>query len=133
MFNKIFYCFLWFVLLFFVTLYGFFSSGANFVFENETFSDMFGLYIMPMVMAMALYLLDVTYIISLNKNNLNGKMVVWILSTIFVFMVSFVLSIFVNRKCLGWVFLIISWMSLSVMKFQTTENEVNKYRKISEE
>lgn len=94
---------------------------------------MFGLYIMPMVMAMALYLLDVTYIINLNKSNLSGKMVVRVLSALLVFMVSFVLSMFVNKKCLGWVFLIISWISLSMMKFQTTENEVNEYRKISEE
>ncbi len=133
MFNKIFYCFLWSVVLFFVTFYGFFHNGANFIFENETSSNMFGLYIMPMVMAMALYLLDVTYIINLKKNNLNGKMVVWVLSTLFVFMVSFVLSMFVNKNCLGWFFLIISWMSLSLMKFQTTENEVYKLKKISEE
>lgn len=133
MFNKVFYCFLWSVMLFFVTFYVFFCSGANFIFENETFGNMFGLYIMPMVMAMALYLLDVTYIINLNKSNLSGKMVVRVLSALLVFMVSFVLSMFVNKKCLGWVFLIISWISLSMMKFQTTENEVNEYRKISEE
>lgn len=131
--NKIFYCLVWSFLLFFVTLYGFLGNGADFVFESETFGNIFGLYIMPMIMAMALYLWDVMYAVVLKKSNLKSDMIIWVLVTLFIFMLTFALSMFVNRNWLGWVCLIISWMSFLLMKIKTTEKMMDTTKKILEE
>lgn len=102
------------------------TGGRGFQVYRERITTNSPNHIMPMIMAMTLYLLDVLYAISMRKSN-QDKSLFWILSTIIVFMVTFVFSLLVNCNVLGWVLFILSWLSLTILKFQTTESEQSPY------
>lgn len=75
-----------------------------------------------MIMAKALYLVDVTYSALLGK--ITNNFVVWVLTTVIVFMGGFVASILVNDNFWGWSLFGVAWLSLTVLKFVTTEEKV---------
>ena len=85
-----------------------------------------------MIMAMTLYLFDVMYNVSLRKSN-NDNVVLWMLGTVIVFMAGFVASILVNDNFWGWSFWGMAWLSLTVLKFVTTEDEESTPYIISED
>lgn len=125
--NKCLYCIFWSVGLFVATFYCLLAQeGEAFKFTGKELLPIAQSHIMPMIMAMTLYLLDVLYAISMRKSN-QDKSLFWILSTIIVFMVTFVFPLLVNCNVLGWVLFILSWLSLTILKFQTTESEQSPY------
>lgn len=122
MMSKCLYCILWSVGLFVATFYCLLAQDEEaFDFTGKELLPIAQSHIMPMIMAMALYLWDVLYSLSMRKMN-RDKSLFWILAMIIVFMITFVFSILVNCNVLGWVLFILSWLSLAILKYQTTEN-----------
>lgn len=124
MIKKIIYCTLWSIALFVSTFYSIICKEHSFVFDGKMLLDIASSHILPMVMAMTLYLLDVMYGLSIKKSD-NANLIQWILGTIIVFMGCFVTSLLVNDNIWGWFFFCIAWLSLTVLKFQTTEGKEN--------
>lgn len=91
-----------------------------FDFSGKKLADATGDYIFPMTMAMTLYLIDVIY--NVTKPNFNTpKQTVWILISLVLFMVLFVTSLMVSPDYLSFILCIMSWLSLTLLKFKTTE------------
>lgn len=124
---KLIYCTLWSVGLFVATFYGLFNVDQAFDFTGSSLLSTAQSYIMPMIMVMTLYLFDVLYEISTHRHCAMNT-ILWILLTLIVFMLSFVFSILVNRNALGWALFILSWASLTVLKFQTTGEGISPYQ-----
>ena len=121
MVKKIIYCTLWSMALFVATFYSIIGQESAFVFDGKLLRDVALSHIFPMIMAMTLYLVDVTYTALLGKSTNN--LVIWVLITVIVFMGGFVASILVNNNFWGWSLFGIAWLSLTVLKFVTTEDE----------
>lgn len=120
--RKIIYCTLWSIALFVATFYSIIGQESAFVFDGKLLHDVALSHIFPMIMAMALYLVDVTYSALLGK--ITNNFVVWVLTTVIVFMGGFVASILVNDNFWGWSLFGVAWLSLTVLKFVTTEEKV---------
>lgn len=130
--KKIIYCTLWSVALFVATFYGIIGQESAFLFKGKEMLDVASSHIFPMIMAMVLYLWDVMYNVSLKRDN-NGGLIIGILGTIILFMGMFVFSLLVNNNCWGWILFIAAWLSLTVLKFITTEDEQSSPYIITEE
>lgn len=130
--KKIIYCTLWSVALFVATFYGIIGQEAAFLFNGKEMLDVASSHIFPMIMAMVLYLWDVMYSVSL-KRDINGGLIIGILGTIILFMGMFVFSLLVNNNFWGWTLFIAAWLSLTVLKFITTEDEQSSPYIITEE
>lgn len=122
MVKKLIYCFLWSVALFVATFYGIIDQDSAFLFKEKLLLDVARSHIFPMIMAMVLYLWDVMYNVSLKKD-INGGLIFWILGTNILFMGTFVFSLLVNNNFWGWTLFGIAWLSLTVLKYKTTEDE----------
>lgn len=122
MVKKIIYCTLWSIGLFVSTFYSIICKEQSFAFDGKMLVDVASSHIFPMIMAMTLYLLDVMYSLSIKKSY-NDSLIQWILGTIIIFMGCFVTSLLVNNNIWGWFFFCIAWLSLTVLKFQTTDNK----------
>lgn len=131
MVKKIIYCTLWSMALFVATFYSIIGQESAFVFDGKLLRDVALSHIFPMIMAMTLYLVDVTYTALLGKSTNN--LVIWVLITVIVFMGGFVASILVNNNFWGWSLFGIAWLSLTVLKFVTTEDEESTPYIISED
>lgn len=118
--KKVLYCGMWSVALFVSTFYSLLGKEQRFDFEGKLLLDVAQSHIFPMIMAMTLYLMDVMYAISLRKTNGEG-LTMWLLGTIIVFLLSFVFALMVNSNLWGWMLFIVAWLSLTVLKFVTTE------------
>lgn len=118
--KKVLYCGMWPVALFVSTFYSLLGQEQRFDFEGKLLLDVAQSHIFPMIMAMTLYLMDVMYAISLRKTNGEG-LTMWLLGTIIVFLLSFVFALMVNSNLWGWMLFIVAWLSLTVLKFVTTE------------
>lgn len=118
--KKVLYCGMWSVALFVSTFYSLLGQEQRFDFEGKLLLDVAQSHIFPMIMAMTLYLMDVMYAISLRKTNGEG-LTMWLLGTIIVFLLSFVFALMVNSNLWGWMLFIVAWLSLTVLKFVTTE------------
>lgn len=131
MVKKIIYCTLWSMALFVATFYSIIGQESAFVFDGKLLRDVALSHIFPMIMAMTLYLVDVTYTALLGK--ITNNLVIWVLITVIVFMGGFVASILVNNNFWGWSLFGIAWLSLTVLKFVTTEDEESTPYIISED
>lgn len=126
--KKCLYCVMWSVGLFVATFYSLFTlEGEAFNFSGKELLPIAQSHIIPMIMAMTLYLWDVLYNLSMQKTN-NDKSMFWILLMIIAFMVAFVFSMLVNYNVIGWGLFIISWLALTILKYQTTEDERAPYQ-----
>ena len=132
MIKKTIYCLLWSVALFVATFYTLIGQDNAFVFDERLLLEVANSHIFPMMMAMVLYLWDVLYNVSLQKSN-NDHLIIWILGTIIVFLGGFVFSLLVNDNFWGWSLFGIAWLSLTVLKFVTTEDEQSTPYIISED
>lgn len=132
MIKKTIYCVLWSMALFVATFYSVIDQDSAFVFDGKLLLDVASSHIFPMIMAMTLYLFDVMYSASLRKSS-NENLVMWILGTIIVFMGGFVASILVNDNFWGWFLFCVAWLSLTILKFVTTEDEESIPYMISED
>mgnify|MGYP004580331011 CR=1 FL=1 len=132
MIMKTIYCLLWSVALFVATFYTIIGQDNAFVFDKKLLLEVANSHIFPMMMAMVLYLWDVLYNVSLQKSN-NDHLIIWILGTIIVFLGGFVFSLLVNDNFWGWSLFGIAWLSLTVLKFVTTEDEQSTPYVISED
>lgn len=132
MIKKTIYCLLWSVALFVATFYTVIGQDNAFVFDKKLLLEVANSHIFPMMMAMVLYLWDVLYNVSLQKSN-NDHLIIWILGTIIVFLGGFVFSLLVNDNFWGWSLFGIAWLSLTVLKFVTTEDEQSTPYVISED
>lgn len=119
--RKCFYCIIWSAGLLTTSLYNMWCKGIGaFDFSGKKLADATGDYIFPMTMAMTLYLIDVIY--NVTKPNFNTpKQTVWILISLVLFMVLFVTSLMVSPDYLSFILCIMSWLSLTLLKFKTTE------------
>lgn len=122
MVKKSIYCTIWSVALFVATFYSLFKQDQAFVFDSKYLLDVAQSHIFPMIMAMTLYLMDVMYNVSLRNNN-ESSIVLWILGTIIIFLTAFVMSLLVNGNVAGWGLFGIAWLSLTALKYKTTEDE----------
>lgn len=120
--KKIGYCFCWSVALFVATFYGIICQDSAFLFQGKLLLDVANSHIFPMIMAMLLYLWDVMYNVSLKRDH-NGSLILWILGTIILFLGFFVFSLLVNNNFWGWTLFGAAWLSLTVLKYKTTEDE----------
>lgn len=133
MFKKLLYCTMWSVGLFVATFYSLLGQeGEVFDFTGKQLLTIAQSHIMPMIMAMALYLWDVLYSISLHKVN-NDQSMFWTLLMIILFMVLFVFSMLANHNTIGWGLFLLSWLSLTILKYKTTEDEQTCPYQISED
>lgn len=99
-----------------------------FDFSDKGLLDIAQSHILPMIMAMALYLWDVLYCV-VTKSLHAEKASFWILLMIIVFMVAFVFSFLVNTNEVGWFLFIAAWLALTVLKYQTTaESSISPYQ-----
>ena len=129
---KLTYCLLWSVALFVSTFYSLFDHVEKaFVFTDAKLLDVAQSHIMPLVMAMTLYIWDVVYNITLN--NSSKQTVIPVLLSIVIFFVMMVFSILVNNNIWGWVLFCLAWVALSFMKYATTESLKPSTYAISEE
>ena len=129
--TKIVYCVIWSCGLFVATFYGLLKQKDIFEFTEKLFLPVMQNYIFPMILAMALYLLDVLYNVTNDKSN--GAIVGWVLGTIILFMVFFALSMLVNENWAGWLFFSASWFSLTILKYKTTDCEKREIYKVMED
>lgn len=118
---KTIYCIIWSVALWVATFYPLLNESNVFVFKGKLLLDVAQSHIFPMVMAMTLYLGDVLY--HLLRNDCQHNILIWVLGTIIVFMIAFVLSLLANCNLAGWFFFIVAWGALTVLKYKTTECE----------
>ena len=103
---------MWSIGLFVATFYSLLGQdGEVFDFTGKELLTVAKSHIMPMIMAMALYLWDVLYGISLHKVN-NDKAMFWTLLMIILFMVLFVFSMLANHNIAGWTLFLLSWLQL---------------------
>lgn len=116
---KYIYCVVWSIGLFVATFYGLFEVENAFDFTDKELLSVAQSHIFPMIMAMALYLIDVLYG-SITRGE-SDKLVFWTLLMVISFMVTFVLSLLVNHNVAGWIFFVFAWISLTVLKFKTTD------------
>jgi len=124
---------MWSIGLFVATFYGLLGQdGEAFDFAGKELLAIAQSHIMPMIMAMALYLWDVLYGISLHKVN-NDQAMFWTLLMIILFMVLFVFSMLANHNIIGWTLFMLSWLALTILKYQTTEDEQTCPYQISED
>ncbi len=130
--KKIIYCTLWSVALFTATFYTLIGQDSAFVFDGKLLLEVASSHVFPMIMAMMLYLFDVMYAASLRKSN-NDNLVIWVLGTVIVFMGGFVASLLVNDNFWGWSLFGVAWLSLTALKFVTTEDEQSTPYIISED
>ena len=129
---KLIYCLLWSVALFVSTFYSLFNHVEKaFVFTDAKLLDVAQSHIMPLVMAMTLYIWDVVYNITLN--NSSKQTIIPVLLSILVFLVMMVFSILVNNNIWGWGLFCLAWVALSFMKYATTESLKSSTYIISEE
>lgn len=133
MWGKIIYCVCWSIGLFFATFYSLFNEESVFNFSEKQLLPVAKSIIMPMIMAMALYLCDVIYNNFHIKQTTDRHQVFWILLSITLFMVLFVFSLLVNKNIVGWLLFIFSWLCLLLLKFKTTESKEIIPYEISEE
>lgn len=118
-FMKYIYCLLWSIGLFVATFYGLLVQENVFDFTDKELLSVAQSHIFPMVMAMALFLLDVLYGSIIRGEN--DRLVFWTLLMVIAFMVTFVLSLLVNHNVSGWTFFVLAWLSLTILKFKTTD------------
>lgn len=124
---------MWSVGLFVATFYSLLGQDSEaFEFTGKELLTIAQSHIMPMIMAMALYLWDVLYGLSLHKVN-NDQAMFWTLLMIILFMVLFVFSMLANHNIVGWTLFMLSWLALTVLKYQTTEDEQTCPSQISED
>ena len=124
---------MWSIGLFVATFYSLLGQdGEVFDFTGKELLTVAKSHIMPMIMAMALYLWDVLYGISLHKVN-NDKAMFWTLLMIILFMVLFVFSMLANHNIAGWTLFLLSWLALTILKYKTTEDEQTCPYPISED
>lgn len=132
--NKLIYCIIWSIGLFVATFYCLWPQRQDaFCFTDKEILPIAQSHIMPMIMAMALYLLDVVYNVSSQKAECSKKTFCLILMMIIVFLATFVFSILINNNIYGWVLFITSWICLTVLKFITTDDGTTSPYKISDD
>lgn len=116
---KYLYCAMWSIGLFVATFYGLLGQENVFDFTGKGLLPVAQSHIFPMVMAMALFLLDVLYG-SITKGE-SDRLVFWTLLMVITFMVTFVLSLLVNHNVAGWILFVLAWISLTILKVKTTD------------
>lgn len=131
MITKIVYCAIWACGLFVATFYSLLNQKDIFEFSEKLFLPVLQNYIFPMILVMALYLIDVLYNVINAKFSIN--IVGWVLGTIILFMVFFALSMLVNENWAGWLFFSASWFSLTILKYKTTDCEKTEIYKVMED
>lgn len=121
--KKLIYCTIWSIGLFVATFYCLLPQWKNaFCFTDKEVLSVARSHFMPMIMAMALYLLDVVYNISSQKVECSKKSFCLILVIIITFMTIFVFSILINNNIYGWILFVVSWICLTILKFITTDD-----------
>lgn len=129
---KLTYCMMWSVGLFFATFYSVFGQADFFLFADKKSLEVAQCYIMPLVMAMDLYLWDVLYNVTL-KGRLDYSTAKWVFVGVIAFLTFFAFSLIGNNVWAGWIFFILSWLSLTMIKVATTDSLEVKVYKIGED
>lgn len=110
--RKIAYVVLWSCGLFVATFYTFCGNFDFAAMSTMSALEMAKDYLFPLFMAMALFLLDAQYVM-INE----GQQITPIYSVCFIFFIlSTVVSILVNDSLLGWLFFVMAWIALTVLK-----------------
>lgn len=122
---------MWSIALFVSTFYSIIGQKYAFDFNGKLLLDVALSHIFPMIMAMTLYLIDVTYTALLGK--INNNLIIWVLITVIAFMGCFVASLLVNDNFWGWCSFLIAWASLTILKFVTTDEAESIPHIISED
>lgn len=110
--RKVTYVILWSVGLFVATFYTLFKE-FNFA-QMSTMSAlaMAEQYLFPLFMAMALFLLDAHYVMFTDRRQISSAY-----SICFTFFIlSTVVSILVDNAVWGWLFFIVAWIALTILK-----------------
>lgn len=121
MLYRVGYIVSWSLGLLYATFPHFFDGEMKFDIRSKTMGEACDDYIFPFVMAMVLFLIDVNY--GYIKEKLDGQYtnVIGVTSCLIVFLLGFVLSIYLVDPFFAKMCFIISWVSLSVMKFLKTD------------
>lgn len=132
-YAKSIYCFTWSIGLLFSTFYVLFCGEEEaFGFSDKLLLPVAQSYIMPMILVMSLYLWDVLYNFVMHPKSRDTDMF-WIILCMIGFLVLFVFSILVNNNNVGWVLFIMSWVTLTVLKYKTTADTHTQIFKIPED
>lgn len=123
--ERIIYCIAWSIGLLVASFYALLQKEDAFTMTGKPIAEVMGEYGLPMVMAMALYMVDVAYSI-LTVSEITKLQVVRMLVLIVSFMICFVFSILVNCNIGGWILFSLAWVMLTLLKFVTTD-DVNVY------
>ena len=119
--RQLWYVVVWSVCLFFATFYCEFDTQTGIGFAFNKMKDMCGMdlikhYQFPLFIAMAIFLIDVAYELSSygQRPSLMFYKCFIICFITFVFAITF--SVLYNSLFCGWLFFILSWVALSVLK-----------------
>ena len=121
MLYKLTYVILWSIGLF-VATFGFnIHSGALDldISEETKFIDILKSYILPLILAMALFLVDALYSYELDKESKKKTQLDVILFLVILFLILFGLSMIAN-EVINWAIFILAWIVLTIMKGLST-------------
>lgn len=121
MFYKLTYVILWSIGLF-VATFGFniLSGALNLDINEETkLIDTLKSYILPLILAMALFLVDALYSYELDKESKKKSQLDVILFLVILFLILFGLSMMIN-EVINWIIFILAWIVLTIMKGLST-------------
>lgn len=130
MLYRIGYITSWSLGLLYATFPHLFDGGMTFNFSKMSLIQAGEAYIFPLVMAMVLFLVDVIY--GYIREMCDGQYthVISVLIFLILFLLGFVFSMTFENQNVSFGCFIISWLSLSIMKFLKTDlYDVKKYPK----
>lgn len=116
---KLIYVIVWSFGLFFATFPTIVKSEFDFSLRTLSQEDLIDKYIIPLMMAMAMFLLDALYAYRIDQSIGKNNSFVSLFIAEIAFLVAFALSLF-GGKTLSLIMFILAWLSMSLMKFTTT-------------
>lgn len=121
MLYRIGYIISWSLGLLYATFPHYFDGGMSFDLRHMSLSDACDTYIFPIVMAMVLFLIDVVY--GYIKEMIDGQYthVIGVIICLILFLLGFIFSVSIENPNIAQFCFIISWISLSYMKFLKTD------------
>lgn len=122
MVKKLIYVFGWSIALFFATFPNLIMGKMNLEFSAMEFPEIRDTYMLPILMAMVLFLGDVVYVFEQEKcEGKEQKHITSVILLMGLYLFSFLLSLYGNIYC-GYIGLFLAWIALTIMKFIKTNS-----------
>lgn len=121
MIKKVIYVAGWSMALFVTTFPNLIKGTMSLDFNAMDFGEVRDSYMLPVVLAMALFMGDIAYVFTQEKcEGKQQKYIVSVIVLLCIFLFSFIFSLWGN-KIYGYIGLACAWISLTIMKFLKTD------------